>query len=136
MAEDVVLDASACVELLLRTSRGAVVADLLSAGPSQLHVPGHFVTECLHALRALRRRADLVDREAELVVDDLLALPVRTWGSAMLTPRVWELKDALSAYDATYVALAEAVDLPLVTCDVKLAAGASGPSSAEVRLVG
>ena len=54
-------------------------------------------------------------------MSDLLALPIRVVPSAPLLPRVWELRHNLTVYDACYVALAEAIDQPLLTADRRLA---------------
>jgi predicted nucleic acid-binding protein len=49
-------------------------------------------------------------------------LPLSRYPHDVLLPRVWELRHNLTAYDAVYVALAEALDAPLLTCDRRLAA--------------
>ena len=54
-------------------------------------------------------------------IDDLLDFPIQRYPHDILLPRVYELRDTLTAYDAVYVALAEALEAPLVTRDVKLA---------------
>ena len=55
-------------------------------------------------------------------LDDLAALDLTRWPHDVLLPRVWQLRSNLSAYDAAYVALAEALRAPLLTCDRRLAA--------------
>jgi predicted nucleic acid-binding protein len=59
--------------------------------------------------------------QAAGAIHDVLDLPVRVFPTAPLLPRVWELCDNLSAYDACYVALAEALETPLLTADRRLA---------------
>ncbi len=54
-------------------------------------------------------------------MSDLLAFPIRVFPAAPLLRRVWELRQDLTAYDACYVALAEAVERPLLTADRRLA---------------
>jgi len=73
---------------------------------------------------ALRRqnRVGLLDtRRAELALTDLAALPMHRAAHRVLLPRCWELRDNLTTYDATYVALAEALDATLLTGDRRLA---------------
>jgi len=71
----------------------------------------------------MRRAARLGDisagRGAE-ALEDLAMLRVRRYGLVQLLPRIWDLRDNVSAYDATYVALAEALDAPVVTTDQAL----------------
>jgi predicted nucleic acid-binding protein len=72
-------------------------------------------------------RARLIDaRRAKLALADLAAIPLRRAGHRPLLARCWELCDNLTIYDASYVALAEALDVPLLTADRRLAT-ASGP---------
>lgn len=60
-------------------------------------------------------------RRAELALADLYALPLQRAPAVPLIPRCWELRDNLTVYDAAYVALAEAVESPLLTADARLA---------------
>jgi predicted nucleic acid-binding protein len=72
----------------------------------------------------LRRQAangQLTPEQADAAIVDLLAFPIRVIPTAPLLRRVWELRENLTAYDACYVALAEAVDCPLLTADHRLA---------------
>lgn len=65
-------------------------------------------------------------RRAELAIQDLLAMPLDRAAHQPLLARCWELRDNVTVYDAAYVALAEALGLPLVTADGRLAR-APGP---------
>ena len=81
-------------------------------------------------LNILRRfvAAGLVSREiATQAVDDISDLPITYYEADPLLPRVWALRDNLTSYDAWYVALAEALDAPLATLDLRLAS-AAGPN--------
>lgn len=78
-------------------------------------------------------RGDLDVRRAELALADLLALPVRRVPHRRLLRRCWELRDDLTVYDAAYVAVAEALDVVLLTADARLAR-APGPRC-EVELL-
>lgn len=83
-------------------------------------------SEVVHALRSQVLRGDLDGLVAERMIDVWRRLGLERVGVSGLLGRVWELRDNLSAYDATYVALAEALESPLMTADGRLAR-APGP---------
>ncbi len=72
---------------------------------------------------------------AAVALDDLADFPAHRWPAEPLLPRIWELRDNLTAYDATYVALAESLDATLLTADVRLARGAEGRARCPVMLI-
>ena len=116
-----VLDTSAFVELLMNSEKGREVATLLADDGYTLSAPQLLVTEVVQVLRR-RTRAGLVSpSRASAALAILTRMDVRLYDHLPLTDRVWELRDNLSAYDATFVALAEALHEPLVTCDARLA---------------
>ena len=115
-----VLDASAVIELLLGTELGRVVAERVSDSATDLHAPHLLDVEVAQVLRRYVRDGDLTPREAAAALDDLRALDIERHGHEVLLDRVWALRDNLTAYDAVYVALAEALGTTLVTCDRKL----------------
>jgi predicted nucleic acid-binding protein len=115
-----VLDASAVIELLLGTELGRVVATRVSDPSTDLHAPHLLDVEVAQVLRRYVRDGDLTPREATIALDDLRALDVERHGHEALLDRVWALRDNLTAYDAVYVALAEALGTTLLTCDRKL----------------
>ncbi len=82
--------------------------------------------EVTSVLRGRLAGGHISARRAELVLTDLVALPLERWPSLRLIPRCWELRDNLTVYDAAYVALAEALAVPLLTADARLAK-ATGP---------
>ncbi len=73
------------------------------------------------------------DREAELTLSAFQSLDIERYPHGRFVGRVWELRRNMTAYDATYVALAEALDAPLLTCDAKLAAAPG--HTARIELV-
>lgn len=77
--------------------------------------------EVVSVLRLYADSGSLTDEQADAAVDDLLAFPLTVFPSAPLLGRVWELRHNVSAYDGCYVALAEAVEHPLLTADRRLA---------------
>jgi predicted nucleic acid-binding protein len=126
-----VLDASAAVDFLVRVAdRGIWVEDRLG-GISEVSAPALLDIEVASALRGLVRGRVVTARRAEQALDDLADFRVTRYPHGALLPRVWRLRNAMSAYDAAYVALAKALDVPLVTTDARLArAGGHGAARA------
>lgn len=62
----------------------------------------------------------MTSKRAKLALSDLIALPVRRISHQLLAQRCWELRHAVTVYDAAYVALAEALGIPLLTADARL----------------
>jgi predicted nucleic acid-binding protein len=119
-----VVDASAVTELLLGRAGGDTVAEELRNHDFDVHAPHLLDVEVLSALRRLVAAGDASAERAAGAIADLLALPLDRHGHHALVPRIWELRENLTAYDATYVALAEAVadeGAPLITADARLA---------------
>ena len=110
-----VLDASVAVTAL--TAPGSPAADLLSGEDAVFQVPSIFDAEVLGALRGLVRGGKFDSAAAADLVVDLMVLPVDRWHMSPLLPRMWELRENLTPYDAAYVALAELTGAVLVTGD-------------------
>ena len=122
----IVLDASALTDFLLGHGRAidAVGANIESENEF-LHAPELIEPETLNALRKLVLAKALTERRATEAVTDLEDLRLIRYPHAPLRERVWQLRDNLTAYDATYLALAEALaPAALVTADRGLAAQA------------
>lgn len=105
----------------------AAVSALLNAGPArrafseeQLHVPHVIDPEVANALRRLVAGQRLVSDAAWRALDRWRRLGVTRYPIVGLLDRVWELREDLSAYDASYVALAELLDCALLTADARL----------------
>lgn len=94
---------------------------MVVASVSAVHAPHLIDTEVLHVLRRWRARGELSQARADAAVTDLATFPVVHYAHGPLRERVWALRGKLSAYDATYVALAEALDATFVTNDRRLA---------------
>jgi predicted nucleic acid-binding protein len=82
--------------------------------------------EAADVLRRAARRGDISDDVARLAHADLLDLTVDLVDYEALAPRAWALRESLAVYDAAYVALAEELDAPMMTLDLRLTR-ASGP---------
>lgn len=118
----IVVDASAILEALLQSPAAAAVEERLFEEEPPLHAP-HLID--LEATQVLRRYAAIRLIEAARcreALDALRDFPLRRHPHDVLLPRVWELRHNLTAYDAAYVALAEALDATLLTRDRRLAA--------------
>ena len=118
----IVIDASALTELLLQTELGSRVEARLFRTADDLHTPHLVDVEIAQALRRLVRARQLAADRAHEALDDLAQFTVRRHAHTDFLSRAWELRDNLTAYDAIYVALAEALGARLVTCDAPLAA--------------
>ena len=117
----IVIDASALLEMLLRTDRADRLMQRALAASERLHAPHLLEIEVAKALRRLVQRDEITNARAEQAFDDFAHLVIERHAHPPLLPRIWQLRDALSAYDGAYVALAEALPAPLLTCDAKLA---------------
>ena len=125
----IVVDASAMVEAL--TGREAPVA-LLDALAGTVCAPHLLDVEVLSALRGLLLGGKLAPAAAERARTDHFALTIDRYEAAPLADRIWQLRHRYTSYDAAYLALAEALDAPLYTCDEKLAGGGH---TADVRVL-
>lgn len=86
----------------------------------EIQIPHLADSEVVHALRAQVKRGRVSGDDALSRLREWQRLGAARYPSVMLLPRVWDLRDSLSAYDATYVALAEALECPLATADLRL----------------
>ena len=128
----IVVDASALLELLLQTPLGARIEARLFRGEDELHAPQLVDVEVLQGLRRLVRTGEVSSRRAEEVLVDLADLELHRHPHLDLADRAWKMRDNISAYDAMYVALAEAIDAPIVTCDRPLANASGHRATIEV----
>ncbi|MDQ3608362.1 MAG: type II toxin-antitoxin system VapC family toxin [Actinomycetota bacterium] len=134
-----VVDASALVELLLGRPAEAQVAQHFRTHDFDLHAPHLVGVEVASALRHIVAVGEADAPRATGALTDLLDLPLERHAHEALLPRGWTLRDNLSAYDATYVALAEVLvegGAPLLTADRRLARAGRAHSDVEVLLVG
>jgi predicted nucleic acid-binding protein len=129
----IVTDASVLIEMLLRTPTGDAAAEELLAEGRTLHAPHLVDLEVAHVFRRLEARREITARRALTAVETFADLRLTRYPHEPLLPRIWELRRNLTAYDAAYVALAEALRAPLFTCDGSLA-GVPG-MRAEVQIL-
>lgn len=117
----IVVDASAVLELVLNTAVAARMAGRLLDPDETLHAPHLLDVEVAHVIRRYAASGQLSPARGSEAIEDLLDLPLNRYPHHLLLPRAWELRNSLTAYDAMYVALAEALGAPLVTRDERLA---------------
>jgi predicted nucleic acid-binding protein len=130
----IVLDASVLVELLLGTERGRSIAARVADPAVALHVPHLADLEVIQALRRYVAAGDLDTESAASAVETLHLLDLERHAHEPLLDRVWKLRRNLTAYDAVYVALAEALETTLLTCDRRLARAPGLGRRVEVAL--
>lgn len=116
-----IADASAVVEVLMATPVGLAIERRLFGTEELVAAPHLLDVEVLHVLRRFDRTNQLTAARAGQAVDDLAALAITRYGHELLRPAMWRLRNSLTAYDAAYVALAELLYAPIVTCDARLA---------------
>jgi predicted nucleic acid-binding protein len=127
----IVVDAAAVVDALTGLDEAEELRRRLAF--EELNAPTLLDYEVLSSLRGLTRGGLLRAARAEDLLTDFEDLPVRRWPFAdALRRRAFQLRDNLSAYDAAYVALAEALDCPLVTRDGRLARASGHDAQVEV----
>ena len=114
-----VVDASVLVAALVDTGpHGVWAEDVLARG--SLHAPELARAEATNILRRLERAKLISTPEANGAHDDLMQLDIDSFSFEPFADRIWELRHNVTSYDAWYVALAEALKLPLATLDETL----------------
>ncbi len=129
----IVADASAVVEVVLNTSAGEGIADRLLDPAETIAAPHLLDLEVLQVFRRYTLAGDLDSERGQQAIEDYADLSILRYPHEPLLPRVWELRHNLTAYDAAYVALAEILDAPLLTCDARL--GGAPEHEARIELV-
>jgi predicted nucleic acid-binding protein len=120
LAQAAVIDSSALLELILPNRKNEPLEARLAKTGTAV-APDFVDLEVLHVLRREVRRGDLSEAQAETAIKRLVNLPVFRTPCQSLVKRIWSLRHSISAYDGSYVALAEQMDVPLLTCDARLA---------------
>jgi predicted nucleic acid-binding protein len=117
----IVPDASVVVDMLTATGRAQPLFDLIARAGGSVDGPELLPIELVHVLRRFQQRGALTDTRATIAVRALHNMPISYHRSAPLIDAGWRLRHRLSAYDATYVALAGALGATLVTRDARIA---------------
>ena len=119
----IVLDASVVVDLLTGGPLADRIRQKLAERPEQRIAPHLLDVEVVSAIRSLVSGRRMDSSQAAAMLADLVALPVQRFAHTLLLDRIWRLRHNFTAYDAAYIALAEATDSVLYTMDEKLATG-------------
>jgi predicted nucleic acid-binding protein len=119
-----VIDASALLELLLRSPMAEQVEDRLLDRRRTLHAPHLIDLEVAQVVRRYAATGEIKQARGRAALSDLADFPLYRYPHDVLLARIWELRHNLTAYDAAYIALAEALDAPLLTRDRRLARAA------------
>jgi predicted nucleic acid-binding protein len=128
----IVVDASALIEVLLRTPAARAVENRLFAQGQTLHAPHLLDVEVTQVIRRYAAKGEIDGERGREALTDLSDLPLQRYPHSFLLPRVWDLRNNLTAYDAVYVALAEVLDATLLTRDQRLAAAAGHHARVEL----
>lgn len=122
------IDASAAIEWVLQTRKGGEIEARIFRKRGELprlHAPFLLDVEVAQVLRRHVAKGLISEGRGQIALQDFLQIPLLRYPHDVLLERVWALRKNLTAYDATYVALAEALDMPLLTCDANIG-GAPG----------
>lgn len=126
----IVVDASAVVDLFLELPVNQALLDRLQRA-DELHAPHLIDLEVLSVLRRLVAGSKLSLEAASIVRGQFDDLGIERYSHVALRDRIWALRENLTAYDASYVALSEWLGLPLVTSDVRLARSSGHAATIE-----
>lgn len=126
-----VVDTSAVLQALAAHDPAPGLVEHL-ARDGDLHGPHLIDTEVLHALRRMTMNGAISDERAMDARSDFAELTLVRYPHQPLSDRVWALRHNLTAYDATFIALAETLDAPLITCDARLASAPGHTAHVEL----
>jgi predicted nucleic acid-binding protein len=128
----IVIDSSAIIEWLLQTTAGRRIQLRVGLGSNRLYAPHVLDLEVAHVLRRLVRERTIPARHADEAIAVLRDFPITRHPHTTYLPRIWEHRHTLSAYDAAYVVLAEALGATLITRDARLAAAPGHTAKIEL----
>jgi len=127
----VVVDASALVDLFIGSPSAGAIFERLFRSRAQLHAPHSIDGEVASAIHKLSRRRSLAENHVDEIINIYRGLPIERHATAPLLDRIWRLRHNISPYDAAYVALAESLNLPLVTRDARLSRSSNHTATIE-----
>lgn len=117
----IVVDASVLLEVLLRTGAAETIENRILAPSESMCAPHLLDVEVAQVVRRYCLLGDMKSVRGAEALRDLADMPIERFPHTPFLPRIWELRNNLTAYDAAYVALAETLGCPLLTRDNKLA---------------
>ena len=130
-----VIDASVVAHLLLDLPLARAAEEHVLSAREPAQAPDLLNVEVLHVLRRHEQRGLITEARSREALDDLLILPIAHYPTSALVDAAWSLRRNFTAYDAMYLALAEALGTSLVTADGPLAAAARARSAVKVVLL-
>lgn len=130
MSVDAVIDNSALLEFLAGTNPDPALIRRLTTARGA--APELIDAEALNALRRLVQREVITEEQGRTTLGYVRDTPIVRVSHRPLMKRAWDLRNAISPYDGLYVALAEDLDVPLITCDVKLSKSSGHGARFEV----
>ena len=128
----IVIDASAVLELLLASPTGSSVAERVLGQAESMCAPHLIDLEVAQVLRRYTLSGDLGPSRAVEALQDFLDLSIERYPHDLFLTRIWQMRHNVTAYDAVYIALAEALDAVLLTTDARLAAASGHDAQVEV----
>ena len=117
----IVLDASAVLEVLLRSQAGLEIEKRIFSPREILFAPHLLDLEVIQVLRRYCASGEIGSERGKEAIEDLKDLPINRYPHDILLDRIWELRHNMTAYDAAYVSLSETLPAPLLTRDAHLA---------------
>ena len=127
-----VIDCSALVRALADETAAGESVRLRLSNELALAAPSLLDYELMSALCGMIRGGKITERRAARAISSYQALGVARHETLVLWERIMDLRHNISAYDAQYVALAEALDLPLITCNARIARSGAAKCPVEV----
>lgn len=128
----IVVDDSAVIEVLLNTSAGIQIAERFFDPDGTLHAPHLLDVEVAQVLRRYTRTGELDPARGLQALEDLVDFTWTRYPHDLFLLRIWELRHNVTAYDAAYIALAEALGAPLLTRDAALASAPGNHARIEL----
>lgn len=126
----IVLDSSAAIDWLLQTTAGLRIRSRIRS--ESVHAPHLLDIEVIHVLRRLVRGGILPAGNADEAIRIFHDFQIIRYPHVTFLPRIWQYRHTLSAYDAAYVVLAEALNATLLTRDARLAAAHGHSATIEL----
>jgi predicted nucleic acid-binding protein len=128
----IISDASAVISILINDQTSNDCQRALLTDFHQMYAPELLQVEVVHTLRRLERVGDCSALDAERMLGLFYELPIQFTAHRFLMSRVWELRHNFTAYDATYISLAEYLDAKFITLDQRLARSAKSYVDVQV----